>query len=262
LGCDHYPKADETEAREFREGLGLDEDSVVLLWVGRVQLEADEQPYKGFKKFVALADRACAAEPRLRIVVVGRGGEAEAEFLRSRGIVPRLNLPDAQMGAAFASADFFVSTSLWEGFNLPLLEAQYQGTPVIAYRLGPHPEVVNDGVTGVLVDDDEALLEAALTLTRDTDERARLAACTRAFADGFSWRKSRDGLEKAIQAVVSERDEKVGNDSPAVNVQGWGEYTFMVSDVYFRYGFLILLQRMAAFVRTRFSGVMACGRAS
>lgn len=40
--------------------------------------------------------------------------------------------------------DLTLSTSLWEGFNLPLVESQYEGCPVLAYACGSHPEVIAD----------------------------------------------------------------------------------------------------------------------
>jgi glycosyltransferase involved in cell wall biosynthesis len=66
-------------------------------------------------------------------------------------------------------ADLFVHTARWEGFGLVLLEAMRAGLPIVATRVGAIPEIVEDGVTGVLVppDDAGALAEAVLGLVSD-----------------------------------------------------------------------------------------------
>ncbi|ABE63543.1 glycosyl transferase, group 1 [Nitrobacter hamburgensis X14] len=248
LGCDHYARPTTEQVLEFRRSLKFD-DGVIVLWVGRVQIENDEQPYKGFVDFVELAERAIKAERSLCFVVVGRGGEAEEHFLRIRGIIPRLNLPDNQMGAAFASSDLFVSTSLWEGFNLPLLEAQWQGTPVLAYRHGPHPEVVCDGVTGILVDNRKDMFEALLTLARDANKRESLASKTRAFAADFSWGKSARGLEEAILRAASVAARCKANRS-AIDSSRVRKRLFVLQDTYARFGLRFLVKRIVLFVRT------------
>jgi glycosyltransferase involved in cell wall biosynthesis len=257
LGCDHYARPTAEQVLEFRRSLKLD-DGVIVLWVGRVQIENDEQPYKGFTDFVELAERAREAEPGLRFVVVGRGGKAEEHFLRARDIIPCLNLPDSQMGAAFASSDLFVSTSLWEGFNLPLLEAQWQGTPVLAYRRGPHPEVVCDGATGILVDDRKGMLEALLALARDANKRKCLASKTRAFAAGFSWEKSARGLEETIlhaaSAATTSKANRSAIDSSRVRMR-----LFVLQDTYARFGLRFLVKRTALFARAHLARALKRG---
>lgn len=259
LACDHYPVASADEARQFRQGLNIDDDAFMLLWVGRVQVVGDEQPYKGFIWFVELAKDLLNSMPEIKIVVVGRGGVEEEAFLKSRGVIPSLNLPDSQMGAAFAASDLFVSTSLWEGFNLPLLEAQYQGTPVVAYRHGPHPEVVSDGVTGLLVADQKEMLVAILSLARDPVALRALAQETKAFAAGFSWQKSVEGLKAAALTAINMAAAGAQGDVPAINVKGWRQYSFQIGETYVRYGFVFLIKRIAQALRARLFGAFRRG---
>jgi glycosyltransferase involved in cell wall biosynthesis len=58
-----------------------------------------------------------------------------------------------------------------------LLEALYLGIPVVARRVGGIPDVIQDGVSGVLVDssDPQALASRCVNLLRDSGLRARLA---------------------------------------------------------------------------------------
>lgn len=241
LGCDHYEKADAASASAFRDTTGLG-DGPVVLWVGRVQVVDDKQPYKGFRAFIDMARSVRLAEPRVQFLVVGKGGKAEAEFLRSENVAHRLNLPGAEMGTAFAASDLFVSTSRWEGFNLPLLEAQYQGTPALALAVGPHLEVVADGKTGILVDSPDGMTSALLALIRDTDRRARLSGETERFAGRFSWAKSVAGLE-----IVIGRSLGLAGSRPARRVSWLTRRTFPLEYYYRRFGLWTLLRRLPTY---------------
>ena len=68
-----------------------------------------------------------------------------------------------------------------EPFGLVLIEAMACGTPVIAYRCGSVPEIVDDGVTGFIVDDLDAAV-AAVPKIRALDRNL----CRRRFEERFS----------------------------------------------------------------------------
>ena len=51
---------------------------------------------------------------------------------------------DNELGVLYQVADVYVSCSLSEGFNLPLIEAQYFGLPVVAFDIPTHREVIGD----------------------------------------------------------------------------------------------------------------------
>ena len=72
------------------------------------------------------------------------------------------------------SIDLFVMASLWEGFGLVFLEAMAAARPIVATNVSAIPEVVDHGVTGLLVQprDPQALADAMHTLLSDR-ERAR-----------------------------------------------------------------------------------------
>lgn len=203
-GGDHYPPATAEASAAFRRRLGIGDANLVVLWVGRAELDNDVQPYKGFQELLRLAPRIKAALPKAQIVVVGRGDEAARRAMEAAGITVALNLARDEMPAAFRAADVFLSTSRWEGFNLPLVEAQHQGTPVVAYDLCAHPEVVLDGTSGLLAGNADGLLDAVVRIAEDAGYRRHLAAGARASAARFTWDSNAEALAAVLERCVRE----------------------------------------------------------
>src|SRR5437868_3347294 len=67
---------------------------------------------------------------------------------------------------------FFRSTGL-NPFGLVMIEALACGTPVIAFRCGSVPEVIDDGVTGFIVDDLDGAVQAVRHIESINRERCR-----------------------------------------------------------------------------------------
>ena len=89
----------------------------------------------------------------------------------------------------YAGCDIFVAPSLYESFGLISLEAMMFSKPVIACRTGGIPEVVEDGVTGILVapGDPASLAQALIELLRDETLRKQMgAAGRRRYETGFT----------------------------------------------------------------------------
>jgi glycosyltransferase involved in cell wall biosynthesis len=86
-----------------------------------------------------------------------------------------------EIPALLAELDVLVLPSLWEGFGLVLLEAMAAGRPVVASRVGPIPEVVLHGETGLLVEpgEPEPLAAALIELLEHPTLAARLGAAGR-----------------------------------------------------------------------------------
>ncbi len=93
---------------------------------------------------------------------------ASAAHVRFHGQVP-----DAALGRFYEECDIFVAPSLYESFGLIYLEAMGRGKAVVATHAGGIPEVVEDGVTGILVPPGNpvALAAALRTLIRQPETR-------------------------------------------------------------------------------------------
>jgi glycosyltransferase involved in cell wall biosynthesis len=135
------------------------------------------------QKGVDVAIRALASLPKDTVLVVlGEGTErprllALAEEL---GVGGRVFLPGRQpdVAAWLRRTSVLVHPARWEGFGLGVLEAMLAGLPVVASDVSSLPELVVDGVTGLLVpsDDPDAL---ALGVTRALEEGSGLGAAGR-----------------------------------------------------------------------------------
>jgi glycosyltransferase involved in cell wall biosynthesis len=168
-----------------RAALGLPEDALVVGIVARVQ------PHRRFDLLLEAAAHLFEAEPRARLLVIGRGtrrSELAEEPARRLGISDRVVFagwrgPD--YAAVLRSIDLF--TFLVPGSDgtcRALLEAAACGLPAVTSRRGALPEIVRDGETGVLVDETaEALAAAWLLLLRDPVRRRELGAAARKRAE-------------------------------------------------------------------------------
>ena len=165
------------DRRALKRELGLSEDKVVLVSVGRLTFE------KGHAVLAeALARLKADTRGRLELVVVGDGPDREAIarlYDRAPAAVrlvgKRLDVP-----RFLAAADVFVLPSLHENLSNALLEAMGHRLPVIASRVGGNTEVVERG-GGLLVpsQDPGALAEAVTTLVQDPRLREALGAQAR-----------------------------------------------------------------------------------
>ncbi len=108
----------------------------------------------------------------------------------------------------YSQTQVFVSPSLYEGFGLPAAEAMACAAPVVATTAGAFPEVIEDGVSGLLVPPgDAATLAAAVErLLDDAKLRQRLGMeGRRRIAERFSWRATAEQTLALYEQVVSER---------------------------------------------------------
>lgn len=103
----------------------------------------------------------------------------------------------AETASLYAAADVLVVPSRWEAFGLVAIEAMRAGLPVIATRVGGIPEVVEDGVTGKLIDVDSPSQLAAVLGSLDATTRHLMGANgRRRFLASFR-----------VERVVQELDE-------------------------------------------------------
>jgi glycosyltransferase involved in cell wall biosynthesis len=129
---------------------------------------------------------ALARLPDVELLLVGDGPERVPlqELAAALGLGARVRFLGYRRDVAqlLDGADLFALSSLTEGMSLAVLEAMAAGLPVVGTRGGGMPDVVDDGVTGLLVPPrDPAALAAVLrTLLDDPVRRAAMGAAGRA----------------------------------------------------------------------------------
>jgi len=193
-----------------RAALGLGSHPV-LLFVGRIQ------PLKGVGVAIEALAALSATHPDAVLVVVGgpSGAEGDAEQAAALDLVARLGLgdrvrfvapqPHHLLSTYYRAADVCVVPSRSESFGLVALEAGACGTPVVAAAVGGLLTLVDDGVTGLLVDTRDPA-DYAVAVTEILDHPARAAAMAAAAAErarGYTWSTSAARLRRLYADVTA-----------------------------------------------------------
>lgn len=168
-GIDPVPAGD---GERVRRELGIEAEVPV---VGAV---AVLRPQKALDVLLRAVAALTGKFPALRVLIAGEGPErAELEALAAElGVADRVTLlgQRSDVPDLLAALDMAVSSSSFEGTPLAMMEYMDAGLPVVATRVGGVPDLIDDGVHGLLVEpgDPGALAAAMGELLRDP-ERAR-----------------------------------------------------------------------------------------
>ena len=104
--------------------------------------------------------------------------------------------------------DIFVLSSRWEGLGTSIIDAMALGKPVIACRTGGTPELISDGIDGLLApkENPDALASAILKLAGDADMRKKLGQEALIRARDFSIEKTVDKTIEVYQECLKNKD--------------------------------------------------------
>jgi glycosyltransferase involved in cell wall biosynthesis len=147
-----------------------------------------------------------ARVPDARLVIVGRGALADlVERLREdypEQVDHVAQLPPSGVAARMDESTFLVLPSRSEGLGRVIIESFTRGRPVVATRVGGIPDVVQDGVSGLLVEsgDVAGLVEAMVSLLVDGELAERLAGGAAAAARRLEW--SPDEYAARVRSLV------------------------------------------------------------
>ncbi len=204
LGGDHYlndmnERGDDAGElrRKLRDRLGIYEDEIVIACCTR--LHRRHAPYKNLPELVDTFHRLREVGLPVRLMLAGLGSSEDEAWLRGEGADVLANLPASEMPAFYAASDVYASPSLWEGFNLPLVEAAWFGVPAIAYDVAAHPETT----APLLVSSASSFREELGRLVFSAESRARLGEVSRARARRFTWDATYRKFIQLLEDLVS-----------------------------------------------------------
>ncbi|MFI6426363.1 glycogen synthase [Promicromonospora sp. NPDC050880] len=217
------PAADDVDARATVHRHGIDPDRPAVVFVGRITRQKG-LPY--------LLRAAAELPPEVQLVLCAGAPDTPEIMAEVRGLVDRLRetrtgvvwieemLPRPDLTAVLAACTVFVCPSVYEPLGIVNLEAMAVGLPVVGTATGGIPEVVDDGVTGLLVpieqaddgtgtplDPDRFVADLAAALTgvaTDPEGAAAMGAAGRRRAEEhFTWTAIADRTMDVYRAVLA-----------------------------------------------------------
>lgn len=181
-----------------RQKLGIT-DEYIVLFVGRID------PLKG-------ADRLLKAMPHLntynglRLVIIGGDEYSRSEVEKLRKLTGELDIQDRvtfqgmvkqeQLPYFYSAADVCAVPSYYESFGLVALESLACGTPVVATDVGDLKNIIRQGETGYVVDENtpQNLADSINLLLSRPLRDMESAFSVRASISGYSWESITDGI--------------------------------------------------------------------
>ena len=148
------------------------------------------------------AELTCVGTGAARDVVLRDFPAAQHDRVR---VLPRVS--SEELASELARADVFVFPSLSEGFSKALLEAMASGLPVIATPVGAAPDLIANGVNGLVVPcaDAAALADAVTRVVPDAGLRESMGRAARQTASRYEWDAVNASFAAEIERVAGER---------------------------------------------------------
>ncbi|MBM3705949.1 MAG: glycosyltransferase, partial [Actinobacteria bacterium] len=201
-GIDHYAysRINEDSVKRYRSQLGVADEDILLLYVGRLNLT--NQPYKGLAELVSIYQQVNFANEKVKLLAVGYGSRNDSELLKNQGVLCLPNASEEEMPVIYSASDIYTTCSQWEGFDLPVGEAQYFKKPAICYSIGAHPEILENGKTGFIVKDRDEFAEKIKLLAADKKMRIQMGENAGEFIKKFYWQNSIEQYDAEIRKIL------------------------------------------------------------
>lgn len=207
IDTDAFGPVDEARRVHWRASVGIDPAATVVIAVGR------NVPSKRLPLAIDAVASARAAGANVEFVFSGPDGDGLGEHAAARGIADHVHflggsLTEEELVLAVGSADILSSTSEYEGFGLTLAEGMACGLAVVAMSVGGVVDLVDDAVTGFLVEsgDVDAFAEHLVELDADRDRLRRMGEAGRARAvERFSLHALAENFTQLYEELAGRR---------------------------------------------------------
>jgi len=179
----------------IRKKYGLIENPLVL-FVGYIV------PNKGVH-LLAKAFRYVVREiPKAKLLIIGRSGPQqyvnEIRKLLKESVLFIGEIPHRELPYYYSACDIYASASLYETFNLPIVEAQACGKPIVAFDIPAHREVVEHGKTGYLIElrDTKSFASSIIELLKNSSLRNHMSI------NAYEWIRRKFSYETTLGKFV------------------------------------------------------------
>jgi spore coat protein SA len=157
-------------------------------------------------------EEASRTSSRLRLLLVGTGSEygAIASAVRANGLIGKVMLvghvDHKNLPLYYSASDVMVVPSKYESFSIVTLEAMSCSLPIIASNRGYLPDLVRNGINGLLIDPEDvsSLSKALLTVAGDDNLRLSMGLKNREMViREYTWAAKAEEYVKLFRAIES-----------------------------------------------------------
>ena len=165
-------------------------------------------PHKRVEALLEATVRLRDDLPDLTVTVVGQGWweprlvEARHRLGLDRCVRFTGWVDEATKARILGESWVLVMPSVKEGWGIAVMEAAAAGTPAVGFRVGGLAESIQDGVTGLVAEDEQGFAGALRRLLQDAGLRERLAVRARERAATFAWEDSVAAFGRVLDGVV------------------------------------------------------------
>lgn len=164
---------------------------------------SNRRPHKNERRTLE-AFAAIAARVPHDLLFIGAGTPELEAWIASLGVADRVHfvgrVGDEGLASLYRTADAVVFVSLYEGFGLPVIEAQASGSPVVTSNVTSLPEIAGDGAVLVDPTDTAAIALALAAVLGDPALRSTLIERGHANAQRYSWDRTAARVRSVIEA--------------------------------------------------------------
>ena len=192
-----------TTHHDIRKALGFSVDELVIGHVGGMIPQRDQAT------LIRAFARVRLDHPDSRLVLIGDGRiRADLESLAARhqltSSVVFTGYTD-KIGAYLDAIDVYVNPTLDEGFGIAVVEAMLSGIPVVLSDKGAHPELIEDGVSGMLYrgGDSNSLAEVLCLLAKNSTLKGRMGEAARLRAVKFHPKRYAEAYFRNAQKIAA-----------------------------------------------------------
>jgi glycosyltransferase involved in cell wall biosynthesis len=164
-----------------------------------------DEPRKNISNLLILFRELQRAKPNLKLLRIGGCSRASLRYIRKNNlnVIFMNNLSQGDLAKIYNKARFYLTTSLYEGFGLPLVEAMACGCPVVASSTEIHREVLGD--VGFFINQQDTKESAKICLDLLNNKRKHNKKISRSLgrAKKFSWKRNASKTLKLYMEILS-----------------------------------------------------------